>query len=184
MNDHEKCRAIYLHNLSAGRHKTMPKLIIDAGEAIGYETAIYVMASLIAKGEVEIDGSTVSRPSTIAPQPKKDDAELPITEDLFLTLRYSAITAFDSYVYSTDDVVLSTLLSAHIAAQKLANEFGEQVSFEALDSYINGKDVSEVLSLLWHAKINAEAALEEFNKESPDVAEAALEEFEKGSPDV
>lgn len=169
MNDHEKCRALYIHNLSAGRHETMPKLIIDAGEAIGYETAIYVMASLIAKGEVELDGSNVSRPSTITPQPKEDNAEPPLIEDLIVDLKNNAITAFDSYVCSTTDFVLSILLSAHIAAQNVENELGEQVSFEALDSYINGKDVPEVLSLLWHAKISAEAALEEFEKESPDV---------------
>lgn len=168
-DDHERCRALYLRRLSAGLRVRIQQLIIEAGESIGYEAAIYVMASLIAKGEVELDGSNVSRPSTITPRYKEDDAESPLTEDLIADLKNSAITVFDSYVYSTADVVLSTLLSAHIAAQKLENELGEQVSFEALDSYINGKDVSEILSLLWHAKINAEAALDEFNKESADV---------------
>lgn len=168
-NDYEKCRALYLHNLSAGRLVKMPQLIIDAGETLEYETAINVMADLLSKGEVEFDGSNVSRPSTITPRHKEDVAESPLTEDLIPALRYSAIAAFDSCVYSTADVVLSTLLSAHIAAQKLGNQLGEQVSFQALDSYINGQADSQVLYLLWHAKISAEAALDEFEEESPDV---------------
>lgn len=165
-HDVEMCRTLYLQHLAAGETDNMDNLRAKAMNYFSYNVVNQSMEKLIVEGVLVRKGNNVLRPTVVSLLPNDEISDHVYA--LIATLASTAAETFQAYVDATSDPVLSALIGANTTAEKANNDNGEQVSFSAIDEYIHRGDLSEVMTQLWHAKLSAEAALEEYQTTEAD----------------